>query len=351
MKKYMPLLLFALAACKKDGNNNPPPEDQQVLFLTQRNSNNGNWQLYAMNLDGSNQREIINRYIFSVTIVPSHDGDKFAFITYENDYYNLYISDTSGRQPVFLAKGKIYCGTPVWSPDDTKILYTKRDDPATAQLDLYSIDIQGNNETRLTDQGVNYGQCWLSSGKIIFSLSDGWTPVLYTMNADGSNKERLTPPNIAVTDAVPSPNETKLALIANGGDGGQLYVMNTDGTDLKQLTYTKPVPLPDPGFPMELNSHPVWSPDGQKIAYESREQGNADIFVINPNGTGMKQMTNSLTWDGSPIWTKDGQYIVFNSSRDNLTTSDIYIMRRNGTLQTPLNKVPGADAFPVLVKK
>src|SRR5258705_84833 len=77
------------------------------------------------------------------------------------------------------------------------------------------------------------------------------------------------------------------------------------------------------------DSYPMASPDGKKIAFESNRTGDWEIFVMNFDGTELKQLTHSKGFDGCPIWSPDGTKIVFPSERDN--DSEIYIMNADGT--------------------
>jgi Tol biopolymer transport system component len=59
------------------------------------------------------------------------------------------------------------------------------------------------------------------------------------------------------------------------------------------------------GRRMEYDSgNPTWSPDGRKIAFDARRDGNTDIYVMNADGSGLTQMTNGPGYDGMPSWTR-----------------------------------------------
>jgi hypothetical protein len=90
------------------------------------------------------------------------------------------------------------------------------------------------------------------------------------------------------------------------------------------------------------DGQPAWSPDGKRIAYISKDDGNFEIYVINSDGSGKTRLTNTPQSDGLPIWSPDGRHIAFRSDRDGKWA--IYVMKPDGTGVT---KVVDADVFPL----
>jgi TolB protein len=95
------------------------------------------------------------------------------------------------------------------------------------------------------------------------------------------------------------------------------------------------------------DSRAVWSPEGTRIAFDSgfpRQDGNVDIFVMNSDGTNLKQLTDHPRVDSQPSWSPDGQWIAYMSQQSG--NRDIWIMRSNGTQKTRLTADPGIDVWP-----
>jgi Tol biopolymer transport system component len=157
----------------------------------------------------------------------------------------------------------------------------------------------------------------------------------------------------------------------------QIAVMRTDGTDFKvvtserayngfpslspdgkQLVYrvmTRNGPRIEHGLrrvsladgkitPLttEWDNFPVWSPRGDLIAFTGYRTGDFEIYTIHPDGTGLKQLTNSHGNDAHPVWSPDGKWIAFVSSRKGSkeegirpwwgqTYGEIFVMRFDGT--------------------
>ena len=85
-----------------------------------------------------------------------------------------------------------------------------------------------------------------------------------------------------------------------------IFVMNADGSNLTILTCNV----------VTGDSDPSWSPDGSKIAFTSFRDGNAEIHVMNADGSDPINLTNNPAWDYAPAWSPDGTRIAFASFRD-----------------------------------
>jgi len=125
---------------------------------------------------------------------------------------------------------------------------------------------------------------------------------------------------------------------ASERDGNfEIYMMNPDGTGLVRLTNH-----PSNDF------NPSWSPDGTKIAFASdRGDGDYDVYVMNSDGGGLTQLTDDPADDATPDWSPDGTEIVFESARGSaLDNEDVYKMDADGSNETQLTDDPEADGSP-----
>jgi len=97
-----------------------------------------------------------------------------------------------------------------------------------------------------------------------------------------------------------SPDGRKLAFVSERDGNAEIYVMNADGSEQENLTRQ---PAND--------SHPSWSRDGRKLAFVSRRDGNSEIYVMNADGSGLRNLTRTPSHDRDPAWSPDGRAIAF----------------------------------------
>ena len=193
--------------------------------------------------------------------------------------------------------------------------------------DVWAIDADGTNLTRLTDSpGFDFDPSWSPDGtRIAFRSERSGDPEIWVMNADGSDQRRLG----AGLSPAWSPDGSKLAYSSPGtepcppGRGLQctgLSIMNADGSDPHR------VPNADGG------EYPSWSPDGGRIAFNSNFTGEHVMYVVQPDGSGLVDL--SAVGEGWQVdWSPDATQILFASGRDQTAPGydDIYVMRPDGS--------------------
>ncbi len=110
-----------------------------------------------------------------------------------------------------------------------------------------------------------------------------------------------------------------IAFVSDRDGDLDIYVMNTSGGRLRQLT-------DHPG----RDQGPAWSPDGSRIAFMSDRDADVDIYVMDADGRNVRQPTDHSGGDEFPAWSPDGTQIAFASNRDGDSRGDIYVMDVNG---------------------
>jgi sugar lactone lactonase YvrE len=149
----------------------------------------------------------------------------------------------------------------------------------------------------------------VGNGLIAFSRG-GSEAGLYGVHPDGTGVRRLTTRAVD-TDPAWSPDGSKIAFVRGFWDrNAGIYVMDADASDPRRITDGDSlIDGSDVG--------PAWSPDGTKIAFsrEGREAGaetgNADIYAVSPDGTGLVRLTDDPVMEYEPAWSPDGSQIAF----------------------------------------
>src|SRR5215510_3603661 len=143
---------------------------------------------------------------------------------------------------------------------------------------------------------------WSPNGRQVAYERNGEIFVLAV--ADGSSSN-IT--NTWANDTSPawSPDGTKIAFASDRDGQAELYLMNRDGSGVVRLTNN-----------IGFTDQPAWSPDGGKIAFNCMvESGNGDICVVNSDGTLFTRLTTDPGWDFAPAWSPDGTRSAFATMR------------------------------------
>ena len=171
--------------------------------------------------------------------------------------------------------------------------------------DLWIMNDDGTDQKQLTKRGKCYDAHFTPDGKTIFFDSNngpnGYED-LFKMNAAGGGVVNLTNTNDNIESyPVVAPNGKKVAYLLGSPTGFEIYTMNLDGSDRKAVTSRS------------IDLTPAWSPDSKMIAFDSWRSG-WNIWVVNADGTGLRQVTKfGDRIANSPVFSPDGKSIAFST--------------------------------------
>ena len=272
----------------RSGTANVTVEPDRIAFRSDRNDDQ--YDIYIMDVDGSNQKRLTTTAEDETRPSWSPDGRRIA---YNDDDGDILAMNDDGTWTVALLAGREGY-EPAWSPDGTKIAYQSWEHVPS---EIYVMDIGGGDLTRVTDNSAydDY-PAWSPDGvKIAFMSDRDGNIEIYLMNADGSDQRRLT--NHPAVDAFPawSPDGTKIAFMSDRDGDYEIYVMSADGTNVRQLTWNNGI----------WDQSPTWSPDGERMVFASgrdTEPGQSEIYVMDEDGSNVSRLTNNSASDVLPVW-------------------------------------------------
>lgn len=260
-------------------------------------------QQYVMRIDGSSVRRISDgrgkttcgwffpgdEHLFFASTT-AHDSvcppkpDPSKGYVWPLDRYDIYTVNRDGSGLKRITHYDVYTAEGVLSPDGKKIVFTSLKD---GDLEIYTMNPDGTDVRRLTNTpGYDGGAWWSPDGK----------QIVYRANHPTDSAELKAYRDLLAQRLV-RPSKV------------ELYLMNADGSNQRQITHLG-----------GANFGPSWTPDGKRIIFSSNymnpRSGNFDLFMIDPDGSNLEQVTFDESFDGFPMFSPDGKKLVWASNRN-----------------------------------
>lgn len=262
----------------------------------------GDVDVYIMDTDGTNIRQLTNAYGIEDYPRLSPDRSKVLFHRGIGDFHpQPYIVDVETLEETHISGLSAYdpqCMS--WHPTEDKIVFHTSFNSETA--DIYSYDFSTGAVTPLiVNASTNWVPLYIEGGeKLLYYSNMSGIFKAYIANADGSNPVMVRPDETGEQKR-PHMNPVNNNQIAIAGRGysqtsySQWGIFVIDRADSSVTNVISTDGIDERG--------PIWSPDGSKIMYERNSGGNYGIYVINPDGSGNKAVLDTPNGrEGDPHW-------------------------------------------------
>jgi TolB protein len=239
-------------------------------------------------------------------------------------------------------------GNPAWSKKGDLIAFERLVDPATPgglpNRSVWTVNFKTKKTKRLTTTGVDSAPAFSPDGKHIAFRSDrDGDPEIWTMTTKGKSLHQLTINSFSDDDPAYSPDGKVIAYTSFAAGTADIWIMAADGSGQVPVTH-------DPGI--EANAD--WAPNNKKIVFEASPPADASgvtpaahIFTVNPDGSGLKQLTTGTATDHFPAFSPDGKKIVFERTAATAGARPaIYTMDANGKHVKRLSSTVGSNGTP-----
>jgi len=262
------------------------------------------------------ERNMIHRFadeaIYYLTGRPGCAESQIAFVSDKTGHRELYVMDYDGENIRQLTRNKSLVIAPTWSPDGRRLAittYHRGDYPA-----LYKINADGSGLSLIATAGsLNVASDWHPKmDQLTLTLNVYANPDVYTVDLRSGARTRLTRAKGVDISPTWSPDGREICFCSDRRRTPQLYLMDANGQNIRCATVGKG----------RYNCSPDWCPVvdnkamGAWIVFSSRhkDRPNFEIALIRPGGEDFRYLTEGRGNSEDPSWSPDGRHVVFTSN-------------------------------------
>lgn len=237
----------------------------------------------------------------------------FQAVPEGKNHYQMYVMDLDERVPRMVSTGDGACTCGFFRPDGDKILFAS------------------SHENLEPEEPEN------ESGSYKWDL----TPYMniYEANPDGTDLRRVTWGPAYHAECSYSPDASEILYASNETGNMQLYIMDADGSNVRQITFAEEC----------YNGGPFFSPDGSKVIFRAdREKPHfLQIYMIDKDGTHEVQLTDNGAVNWAPYWHPSGELIAYTTSIHGHHRYEIYLLNIKTGKECRITDYPTFDGLPV----
>jgi Tol biopolymer transport system component len=260
------------------------PDDTHIAFTSDRS---GASEVFAISADGTREIQLTHTADSKSALQWTSDGKEVVFAIFSNDVSRLYAVSLDGKNQREI--GSFAGRAPMLSPDAKRVVYMAGTWTATK---LMVSPVDGSKPQQVNDgNSIAWNNHWSPDGKYI-AFTGRNDPngelAVFVMNADGSGRRQVT--HIVADEGgaqwpVWSPDGSQLAIQVNSRtkkNTAHIWIVNlATGEARKLAAHDEPY----------LDETPAWFPDGKRIAFQSNRSGKMEVWVMNVDGSDQRQVT------------------------------------------------------------
>ncbi len=249
------------------------PNGAQIAFIRYG-------EVFVVGADDATSRRITDNDHWDVAPAWSPDGTRIAF----GGDGEVFVVGADGTNPEQLTSEGLGYVKPLWSPDCSQILFAAY---RNGENEVLVLDADGSNLRRLAG---GHAPVWSpDGGQIAFIVDRDGAHDISMMDIDGTNVRQLTNDSYWKYGLRWSPDGSQIvySIDPDGAGSNEVHVVGADGSNPRRLS----------------DGHgPEWSPDGSRIVFHSNRDGDDEIFVMNSDGRDVQQLTENHYQDRFPVW-------------------------------------------------
>ncbi|MYC77758.1 hypothetical protein F4X10_18490 [Candidatus Poribacteria bacterium] len=281
--------------------------------------------------------------------VPASDSTHIAFSSPRdgnNEIYIMNTTDSTEEHLQNLTNHPAFDWYPAFSPDGQWIAFVSNRSGANRIYLMHRNRNELHPLTKHLGSNADFDPDWSPDGQWIVFTSRADIPKadpnIYKINVNSGALQQLTDTGY---NRFPkwSPDGDRILFYSGRKEAKDLFLMKPNGNGVRRVIERR-----------HGGSEPTWSPDGKQIAYEMTDLAGVGIYIMTDEGQNNRRITRDNTWAAFPAWSPNGQWIAYeleiespwgNPNRD----SNIHLVSPDGIETRQLTKHPARDILPAWV--
>ena len=248
-------------------------------------------EVFIADYDGANPRRITINRTMNLTPSWSPDGRSIAYTSYRSGAPDLLISNIFAGTMESPTRGVGQNWLPAFSPDGSRLAFTSSRD---GNSEIYVINRDGSNLVRLTNSpAIDSTPTWSPTGtQIAFTSERRGQPQIFVINVDGTGLRQISFESYADRATWSPAPYNEIAFTARTGPGFDIKILGIASGETRQITFGE-----------GSNESPAWAPNGRHLAFMSTRAGRSQIFTVDRDGRNLRQLTKDGN-NTTPNWSQ-----------------------------------------------